>query len=482
MTRTLPLDVPPPADTTAGRGLIRAHLVSGGGRVAILDDDPTGSQTVHGVGVVTVPEPDELAVALEKPGSAAFVLTNSRSLAEAAAVEVTGAVGRSLWELAEARSFPLHVVSRSDSTLRGHLLAEVSALAAAKRAATGIGYDGVLLAPAYFEAGRFTAGDTHWARVAGNVVPVGRTEFARDATFGYASSDLKAFLAEMSGGTVRAEEVVSISLEDIRLGGPDRVGEILQGVDDGAFVVVNGTEYSDYEIVVLGLHRAEAAGKSFLCRTGPSFVRALTGVGPSDPLTREAIWAGGSPDGHGLVVVGSHVGLTSRQVEVAQARTSLVNVELDVPTLADHQRRDAHIADVGRRVAKALGRSNVMLSTSRALVRGRDADTSLEIARDVSAAVVQAVRGALAGGPAWVIAKGGITSHDVAVDGLGIRRAQVLGQMLPGLVSVWEPLAAPDTTLGVPYVVFAGNVGDENTLADVIEELSGARRPQMRGT
>ena len=186
-------------------------------------------------------------------------------------------------------------------------------------AATGKGYDGVLLAPAYFEAGRVTAGDIQWARLGGELVPVGATEFAQDATFGYPSSNLRDFVAEKSQGAITAPDVASISLEDIRLGGPARVSEILRAVSGGAFVVVNATDYADLEIVVLGLLEAQDAGRSFLFRTGPSFVRALSGIEPKAPLTGADIWPAGHPGGHGLVVVGSHVGLTSRQVPAAQA-------------------------------------------------------------------------------------------------------------------------------------------------------------------
>jgi uncharacterized protein YgbK (DUF1537 family) len=89
----------------------------------------------------------------------------------------------------------------------------------------------------------------------------------------------------------------------------------------------------------------------------------------------------------------------------------------------------------------------------------------------VSAAVTEVVRGALPARPAWVVAKGGITSHDVAVRGLGIRRATVLGQLLPGMVSVFRPIDAAPEVVGTPYVVFAGNVGDETTLASVIDRF-----------
>jgi uncharacterized protein YgbK (DUF1537 family) len=472
-------DLPPVRVEPDARRRIRDGLARAGRRIAVLDDDPTGSQTVHDVAVVTVFDADEISAALEAPGSTCFILTNTRSLPETDAVELTSRVGRMLFELGTRLKAPVDVVSRSDSTLRGHVIAEVRALDAARRETIGRGYDGVLFVPAYLEAGRFTAWDVHWARVGGDVRPVGETEFARDATFGFAASDLRDFVAEKSAGEIDRSQVLSISIDDIRRGGPQRVTEILVGATDGSFVVVNAVEYADLDIVVLGLLEAEAASRSFLYRTGPSFVQALAGLEPKEPLRAADIWPAGHPGGHGLVVVGSHVGLTTRQVSVARERGGLAEIELEVAAAADPIRRDSHIADVTARVVAALAHSDVLLFTSRTLLRDRDPAASLEIARQVSAAVIEVVRGALVAEPAWIIAKGGITSHDVAVRGLGIRRATVLGQLLPGLVSVFQPVEAAPQVIGTPYVVFAGNVGDENTLASVIDLFRGGVDRQM---
>jgi uncharacterized protein YgbK (DUF1537 family) len=465
--------LPPVRVEPNARQRIKKALADSGRRIAVLDDDPTGSQTVHDVAVVTVFDPDEIAAGLGGPGSTCFILTNTRSMGEADAVALNTRVGCMLFELSQRLDAPVDVISRSDSTLRGHVIAEVTALDAVRREVLGRGYDGVLLIPAYLEAGRFTAGDVHWARVGGEPQPVGETEFARDATFGFSASNLREFVAEKSGGTIRPDQVHSITLDDIRIGGPQRVAEVLAEVTDATFVVVNAVEYADLDVVVLGLLDAQAAGKSFLYRTGPSFPQPLAGLDPQPPLQVSDIWPGGRPAGHGLVVVGSHVGLTSRQVAVARERGDIIEVKLEVPAVADPARRDAHVAETTARVVGALADSNVLLFTSRTLVRGTDPAASLEISRRVSTAVIEVVRGAVAAEPAWVVAKGGITSHDVAVRGLGIKRATVLGQLLPGLVSVFQPVEALPQIVGTPYVVFAGNVGDENTLAYVIDLFSG---------
>ncbi|WP_028068026.1 four-carbon acid sugar kinase family protein [Solirubrobacter soli] len=382
--------------------------------IAVLDDDPTGSQTVHDVAIVMALDEDELHLA----GETTFFLTNTRSLGEPEAAELTERVARTLFE----RDPGVEIVSRSDSTLRGHVAAEVAAI----RRASPEPYDGVLLVPAFFEAGRYTRGDVHYA----GEVPVGETEFARDATFGYRSSNLIDFVREKTG-----EDAHSVSADDC------------DALTAGGWIVVNAESYEDLEAVVRAVRDS---GRRFLYRSGPSFVRALAGL-PAKPPLRDVA----TGDGHGLVVVGSHVGLTTRQVE---ATTGLREFELDVEALDPE--------GIGARVREALATDDVLIYTSRTLRCG-----GLETAREVSRAVTQVVRIALDARPGWVIAKGGITSHDVAVHGLGIRRATVLGQLLPGMISVFRPTEADPRAVGIPYVVFAGNVGDEHTLAEIVERF-----------
>src|SRR5918912_589545 len=152
---------------------IRASHARTGRRIAVLDDDPTGSQTVHDVTIVTVLDETEYAAALGAAGSTCFILTNTRSLPQSSAVELTSRVADDLFRLGARLSVPIEVVSRGDSTLRGHDLAEVDAIDATRRAVTGSGYDGILLIPSYFEAGGFTPGDIHLADIVGELVPVG---------------------------------------------------------------------------------------------------------------------------------------------------------------------------------------------------------------------------------------------------------------------------------------------------------------------
>ena len=438
--------------------------------VGVLDDDPTGSQAVHDMEVVTVLDEGAYQAALAGPAAACFVLTNTRSLDEQGAAELTARAARGLIAVADRRGARLQLISRSDSTLRGHVVAEVAALQAVRREAAGTAFDAVLLVPAFIEAGRLTVGDTHWARTEAGLVPVGETEFARDAAFGYVASDLRDFISEKASGAVQQDDVVSLGLADIRSGGPDRVRDVLAGLQQGTWVIVNASEYSDLETVACAVLLAERAGKRFLFRTGPSFVRALAGTEPAAPLRGERLWPAGRRVGHGLIVVGSHVGQTGRQLAMLRERADVSCIELSVPDVLSGA--PDIVARAAGQIIDALRGSHVLLYTSRAVAAGRSAQASLEIARTVSAAVASTVRQTLPGRPAWILAKGGITAHDVAVRGLGIRRAEVAGQLFPGLISVFRPVDAAPEVLGMPYVVFAGNVGDDAALAQVVAILT----------
>ena len=439
-------------------------------RLLILDDDPTGSQCVAGIDVAFDLDPAIPVGVLEQPGSACFVLTNTRALDEQEAVALNRRVLAGVLD-GGVPATGLHVVSRSDSTLRGHVIAEPVAIAD-ELAARGIDVDAFVLCPAMLEAGRFTEGDVHYATVDGEAVEVAETDFARDATFGFTSSDLRAFLEEHSGGAVRAADVLSLPLEDIRAGA-GRVREILSAARDRRWVVVNAAEYTDLEVVAEAMALLEAEGRTFVTRCAPSFVRPLVGQQGARVVDPDSITI---PEGrldHGLVVVGSHVGLTTTQLRAVQQRGTLAEVEIHVPSVLD-ERREQHLAAVAAQATATLRTSDCVVFTSRDLVRTDDPAESLAIARSVSDAVVEVVRRVRAAKPAWVVAKGGITSHEVAENGLGIRRARVEGQFWPGQVSLFSAQEAPDEVMGAPYVVFPGNVGGEQALADVVDVLTAA--------
>lgn len=451
--------------------------------LVVLDDDPTGTQSVADLPVLTRWDVGDLRWAFghEVDGhraAAVYVLTNTRSLGpDEAARRNRECVGNALVAAGETGT-AVAFVSRSDSTLRGHFPLETDVIVETLRERAGVATDVVVVVPAFPDAGRVTIGGVHLTRTDDGLVPVAETEFARDATYGFTRSDLAGWVEEKSGGRHRREDVVVLDLSVVRAGAR-AVADALDGLTDAAPVVVDAVTEDDLRALSLGLAEAERRGLRVLHRVGPPFVRSRIGQTAREPLTAEEVFRGGREDTSvgGLVVVGSHVGLTSRQLAALVAGHPLARtVELSVPTLLDPGTARAHLAEAVTAVVEGLAEGDVVLHTSRELVRADDPAESLAIARTVSAAVVAVVRGTLAASPPrFVVAKGGITSSDVASEGLGIRHGVVRGPMLPGLVSLWEAVDGPGA--GIPYVVFAGNVGDDRSLLDVVRTLSRRQTP-----
>lgn len=437
--------------------------------LVVLDDDPTGTQSVAGLPVLTRWEKEDLDGAFATGAAAVYVLTNTRSLDEAQAAQRNREVVAVALDAASEAGLRVTFVSRGDSTLRGHFPLETDVLAEQIVAHGGAAPELTLLVPAFPDAGRITVDSVHYWVTDGEATPVGETPFAQDATFGFASSNLRDWVEEKTGGRVPAEDVAALTIGIIR-SGVDAVADFLAGVPTGSVVAVDVVDESDMRVVALALHGMPQ--RSVLLRVGPPYVRAHIGQDIAEPVRADDIPF--AYDRGGLVVVGSHVPLTTRQLEeLRRRRPDTVTVELDVRRLID-ERREAHLDAQADAVAAALANGSVIVHTTRELVTGVDGDESLEIARKISSGVVELVRRVLAiAPPRFVIAKGGITSSDVASEALEIRRARVLGPMLPGIVSLWQPQTGP--AVGIPYIVFAGNVGDTDSLARVVATLADAK-------
>lgn len=462
----------PPAWSEDVLPAIRDEIARSGRRLVVLDDDPTGTQTSHGVLVVTEWTEDELAGALQATNPAIFVLTNSRSLPEGEAVALAAEAGRNLARASKRVGVDVAIGYRGDSTLRGHYPAESWALRDAFAAESGKPFDGEILAPFFEEGGRFTIGDTHYVQQGEELVPAGETEFARDNAFGYRSSFLPAWVQEKSQGRVAAGVVGSVSIEDIREGGPGRVEEILKAANGGKIVVANSASYRDMEVFVLGLLRAEAAGARFIYRVSASFVRVRAGLAGRPLLTIADLYPAGAPPVAGITFVGSHVRRSTEQLEQAVNLPDLQVRELRVNRLLEPSTRDAEVHDMVSWLEDQYPRGrDALVYTSRGVVTGQSAEESLQVSQTVSAAMVDVAQ-RLKTPPRYVIAKGGITSNDLALKAFGVHQATVPGQVAPG-IPCWV-LGQESRFPGVPYVIFPGNVGTPKTLADVIAMLRGA--------
>jgi uncharacterized protein YgbK (DUF1537 family) len=440
---------------------IQEKVRASGRKVIVLDDDPTGTQTVHSVPVLTGWPVEQLAEELRAGSPALYLLTNSRGMPLRRAQALNEETGARIAQACRQSGVSAVVASRSDSTLRGHFPGEVEALARG----LGEAFDAWLLVPFFIEGGRYTIEDVHYVAEGDRLVPAGQTEFARDKTFGYHASNLREWVEEKTGGRIPAGEVDSVSLDTLRRGGPEAVTRQLLGLPKGAVCIANAAGYRDLEVLVLGLLEAEAAGMRCLYRCASSFVRVRAGIAPRPLLAPEELRL--PQRGAGLVIAGSYVPKTSAQLETLFQQTAIAQVEVSVPRLLDGSTRGEEISRAARAANENLAaEQDCALFTSRDLVSTQDAEENLAIGQVVSDSLVAIVRG-IETRPRYLLAKGGITSSVVASEGLGIRRAWVLGQALPG-VPVWQ--SGPESRWpGLAAIIFPGNVGGADALARVVE-------------
>ncbi|AEE29695.1 ketose-bisphosphate aldolase class-II family protein [Arabidopsis thaliana] len=437
--------------------------------LVVLDDDPTGTQTVHDVEVLTEWSVESISEQFRKKPACFFILTNSRSLSPEKASELIKDICSNLCAASkEVGNADYTIVLRGDSTLRGHFPQEADA------AVSILGeMDAWIICPFFLQGGRYTIDDVHYVADSDRLVPAGETEFAKDASFGYKSSNLREWVEEKTAGVIPANSVQSISIQLLRKGGPDAVCEFLCSLKKGSTCIVNAASERDMAVFAAGMIQAELKGRSFLCRTAASFVSALIGIIPKDPVLPKDFESNKESSG-ALIVVGSYVPKTTKQVEELQSQhnQNLRSIEISVEKVAlkssevrdEEIRRAVEMADAFLRA----GRETLIMS-SRELITGKTSSESLDINSKVSSALVEVVS-QISTRPRYILAKGGITSSDTATKALKARRALVIGQALAG-VPVWK-LGPESRHPGVPYIVFPGNVGNSTALAEVVKSWS----------
>ena len=435
--------------------------------IVVLDDDPTGTQTVHNIPVLTNWKLKTITDEFADKTPLFYLLTNSRSLTKAAAVDLASEVGASIFEASRKTHRAFEIISRSDSTLRGHFPAEVDALADVLELQQAV----CVIIPFFQEGGRYTINDIHYVKEGQQLVPAADTAFAKDVVFGYHNSDLKWWVEEKTQGRISATSVQSFSLKEIRKEGVDYVAKKIAGCKPGSVCIVNAADYRDLEVVTLGLLQAQQEGKRFLFRTAASFVRVRAGLTARQLLTADEMNVTGSIGG--LVIVGSHVPRTSQQLDHLLQHGNVQGIEFNVDKILSPKDRDEEIRRSVEFVENELSQGqDVVVYTSRKLITGRDNEGSLSIGRQISQGLVEVVS-SMGVRPRYILAKGGITSSDIATQALGIVRAQVLGQILPG-VPVWQ--SGPESKFpDMPYVVFPGNVGSTDAISEVVQGFRGPK-------
>ncbi|MGJ5633494.1 four-carbon acid sugar kinase family protein [Nostoc sp. CALU 1950] len=433
-------------------------------KIIVLDDDPTGSQTVHSCLLLMHWDVDTLRRGLQDDSPIFFVLTNTRSLTPESAASVTKEVCQNLKIALNAEGIDdFLIVSRSDSTLRGHYPIETDAIA------QELGpFDAHFLVPAFFEGGRITRDSVHYLIIGGVTTPVHETEFARDSVFSYHHSYLPKYVEEKTQGRISAEVVERFLLADIRAGSLERLLQL----NGNQCAVVDGETQADLNRFAADILAAASQGKRFLFRSAASILTALAAL-PPQPIAAEKMAQYVRQGKPGAVIVGSHVKKTTQQLEALLQVEGTVGIEVNVARLLndDPNQSAALLTEIqeSTRAAHNAGKTPVVY-TSRQELSFKDVETRLEFGVKVSGLLMDIVRG-LPSDIGFLISKGGITSNDVLSTGLALTSARLLGQILAGCSMVLTPSDHPQFP-NLPVVLFPGNVGDADALGTIYQRLT----------
>ncbi|MFN6537006.1 MAG: four-carbon acid sugar kinase family protein [Nostoc sp. EkiNYC01] len=433
-------------------------------KIIVLDDDPTGSQTVHSCLLLMHWDVDTLRKGLQDDSPIFFVLTNTRSLTPESAASVTKEVCQNLKVALQAEGIDdFLIVSRSDSTLRGHYPIETDAIA------QELGpFDAHFLVPAFFEGGRITRDSVHYLIIDGVPTPVHETEFARDSVFSYHHSYLPKYVEEKTQGKIPAEAVERFLLADIRAASLER----LLKLSHNQCAVVDGETQTDLNRFASDILTAASQGKRFLFRSAASILTALAAL-PPQPIAAQNMAQYVLQGKPGAAIVGSHVKKTTQQLEALLQIEGTVGIEVNVARLLNDRTNQSaallrEIQETTRLVHEA-GKTPVIY-TSRQELSFQDIETRLEFGATVSALLMDIVRG-LPSDIGFLISKGGITSNDVLSTGLALNSARLLGQILPGCSMVLTPSDHPQFP-DLPVVLFPGNVGSADALGTIYQRLT----------
>ena len=457
-------------DTDKAEALLSQAMEGFHKKLVVLDDDPTGVQTVHDVSVYTDWEEESIRKGFEEKEAMFFILTNSRSFSVEETTKVHQDIAARVAKVARELGQDFMIISRGDSTLRGHYPLETQLLADGLTKNEGVVIDGEIICPFFPEGGRYTMDNIHYVKEQENLVPAGMTEFAKDKTFGYKSTDLTEYVEEKTEGKYHKEDCITISLDELNALDVQGIKDKLMSAQNMAKIIVNAVSYADLKVFCAALVLAMKAGKHYMARTAAAFTKVMGRIS-DQPLLGRAQLEGDTKNG-GIVLIGSHVKKTTDQLNCLKELDGQADfMEFQVNTVFEENGLEKEVErTVKAAEEKILSGRTVVIYTSRQLLAPENMtpEEKLHISVKISNAVTSII-GKLSVKPKFIIAKGGITSSDVGTKALRVKKARVMGQVKKG-IPVWmtgEESKFP----GMPYIIFPGNVGEVSTLKEIVEEL-----------
>jgi len=441
-------------------------------KFVVIDDDPTGSQTVHDCLLLLKWDCSTLGKGFESKSNLFFILANTRSLSENDAKLTIEEICKNLKTVITSQAYEEEIIfiSRGDSTLRGHNYLEPIAL----NSCLGP-FDATFHIPAFIEGKRFTINGSHFV----DKTPISQTIFATDKIFGYETSNVKNLLYQQSKSQINFEDIQNLLLSDIEMLNDEEnniVFKTLKNLKNNKHVVVDVENYSQlkkFSLVIKKLIKQ----KKFLFRTAASFISSIS---EKKSVSQSEIFFSNLRIRNkeksflpGLIIVGSYVELSTIQLNNLLEISNCNPVELDVfeffkITSSDNNKKrnlfkNKFLREI--RVSFEKGKTPVLF-TSRKFM-SLDYSEQFNFYNSLALFIAELVAD-LKYEIGYLISKGGITTNFILSKGLNADFVYLEGQILTG-ISVVTCNLRNDQNL--PIVTHPGNIGTKDSLVNIWKVL-----------
>jgi len=438
-------------------------------KFVVIDDDPTGSQTVHNCLLLLKWDYSTLLKGFESESNLFFILANTRSLDENDAKLIIEEICKNLKGVIASEKYEEEIIfiSRGDSTLRGHNFLEPNAI----NSCLGP-FDATFHIPAFIEGKRLTINGSHFV----DQIPIDKTIFARDKIFGYETSNVKTLLFQKSKSQINLEDIQNLFLSDLEILNDEEnniVFKKLKDLNNNKHVILDVENYSQLKKFSLIIKKLSKQ-KKFLFRTAASFISSISEK-KSDPKDKTffsnlRIRNKEKSFLPGLVIVGSYVELSSIQLKNLLEISYCEPIELDVfeffriSLLENNQERinlfkNKFLREI--RFSFEQGKTPVLF-TSRKFM-SLDYSEQFNFYNSLAFFISELVAD-LKYEIGYLISKGGITTNAILSNGLNADYVYLEGQILTGISVVTYNLKNVEK---LPIVTHPGNIGTQDSLVNI---------------
>ena len=191
--------------------LINQEIKRSEKKIFLMDDDPTGSQTVRNVAMLSDWSVESLEKELNADELATFIQVNTRAYPENEVKNIIKEATSNILEATSRSSKDAVVIFRSDSTLRGHFPLEMDVFSDTVRSINNESYDALIFIPFFIQGRRYTFNDVQYTLDNNTLIPVGDTSFSNDPAFSYKSSNLKKWMEENIKGKLKLKMLFQLA-------------------------------------------------------------------------------------------------------------------------------------------------------------------------------------------------------------------------------------------------------------------------------